>query len=190
MLGVVEPDDASWLSRVFRFYSKNFSTPLHLVPQLPLEDVLRAYFEELFESLDEEDREERIEWLLMTPAEREVYQKENSEKTLGERDEKFFEQLNKEVAEGESIKRPAGPKDGMSKLAAMVSKSRARAAKLAGTSLPEAKPSLKALENVPPTLGELPEFKVEFGSPGGGNLRNSPGADLDPLAPPKSAKYL
>ena len=200
MLAVVESDDDAWLRRIFRFYSKHFATPLHLVPQLPLEDVLRAYFEELFDSLDEEDRVARIEWLLMSPEERR--DDADAEKTLASRDEEFFDRLNAEVASGETIKRPKAQRrqvvatdaaplpEGMKKLAAHVQRVKARAAKAAGISLPGSKPEAPRIPEVKPpaTLGELPEIRMDFGKSASGNLEGNPWADLDPLASPKRPK--
>lgn len=201
MLAVVEPDDDAWLRRIFRFYSKQFATPLHLVPQLPLEDVLRAYFEEVFDSFDEETREERLEWLLMSPEERRDSQ--DAEKTLAVRDEEFLSRLNAEVASGETIQRPREQKrrlvdtdaaplpEGMKKLAAHVQRVKARAAKLAGVQLPGPKtPAPPKVPEVrePATLGELPEIQMDFGKAASGNLEGSPWADLDPLAPPRKPK--
>jgi hypothetical protein len=44
--------------RIFRWYSKAFSTPLHEVDALPLDDVLLAYWEERFEEMEDKDLEE------------------------------------------------------------------------------------------------------------------------------------
>ncbi len=199
MLSVVEPDDDAWLRRVFRYYSKNFATPLHLVQQLPLEDVLRAYFEDMFDSLDEESREERIDWLLMTPEER--AESLDAEKTLGERDEAFLNRLNSEVSSGETITRPKEQKrevvatdaaplpEGMQKLARHVQRVKERAAKLAGVLLPGANVSPKHKEQpTPATLGELPEIKMDFGKTASGNLGSKDWGALDPLAPPRKVK--
>lgn len=195
MLAVVEPDDDAWLRRVFRFYSRTFSTPLHEVERLPLEDVLRAFYEEVFDQMDEEAREERIEWLLMTPEER--AEDHDADKTLGERDDKFFSNLNAEVASGEMIKRPKEQKreviatdaepssPGMQALAKKLARTKARTAKLAGVQLPG--PKLKPVPETPPdTLGGLPEIKMSFGD--GSNLKGGAWDDLDPLAPPRKKK--
>lgn len=207
MASVVEPDDEAWLRRVFRYYSKNFATPLHLVAQLPLEDVLRAFFEDVFESMSEEDREERIEWLLMTPQERRDHK--DTAAVLGARDDAFLDNLNKAVAGGETISRPAGPAkpgaleaaasapQGMEKLARMVQRTKERAAKLAGASLPAPRapaapprgpraPTPAPEPKQPETLGDLPEINVDFGR--AGNLGGNAWADLDPLAPPRKKK--
>ena len=46
-----------YLREVFRWYSRSFSTALHLVPDLPLEDVLLHYFEDkLLKELDDESQ--------------------------------------------------------------------------------------------------------------------------------------
>lgn len=203
MLAVVDPDDDAWVRRIFRFYSKNFATPLHLVPQLPFEDVMRAYFEEVFSSLDEEDREERVEWLLMTPEERR--DSKDAEKTLDARDDAFLANLNAEVASGATIKRPKEQKrqlvgteekplpEGMKKLAAHIQRARDRAAKLAGASLPGSKTAAPKAEEskmpaTPATLGELPEIQMDFHKSTSGNLGSKSWDDLDPLAPPRKPK--
>jgi hypothetical protein len=43
------------LRQIFRWYSKTFFTPLHEVPELPLEEILVAYFESVFEDMEEEE---------------------------------------------------------------------------------------------------------------------------------------
>ena len=42
---VVNPDSEYYLRFMFRWYSKTFHTPLHMVPDLPLVEVLTAYYE-------------------------------------------------------------------------------------------------------------------------------------------------
>jgi len=192
MDAVVNPDDEAWMRRVFRFYSKRFATPLHLVPQLPLEDVLQAFFEEVFDDMDEEAREDRIEWLLMSPEDR-AKRRDTDEKVLGEMDDQFFDKLNEEVSSGETIKRPTGKRSleatdtqalpaGSEKLAKLIHRTKIRAAKVAGAQIPVAKP--KTVE--PPMLGDLPEIKMRFGNEG--NLGGDAWSELDPLAPPKRQK--
>lgn len=60
---VIKADSESYLLRkVFRSYSIKFSTPLHQVSDLPLEDVFLAFFEDLFENMDKADLEnERLD---------------------------------------------------------------------------------------------------------------------------------
>lgn len=49
---VLEPTNEDMLRHVFRTYSKTFHTPLHEVYELPLLDVLLAYFEETFSEME------------------------------------------------------------------------------------------------------------------------------------------
>jgi hypothetical protein len=46
------------LRKIFRSYSKSFSTPLHLVETLPLADVILHFFEDRFENMETKDLEE------------------------------------------------------------------------------------------------------------------------------------
>ncbi len=55
------------LRRIFRWYSKTYHTPLHMVDQLPLMDVLTAYWEEEFEGLEAPDLEQAVEEVLVDP---------------------------------------------------------------------------------------------------------------------------
>lgn len=51
-----EPSHDYFIRKVFRWYSKTFSTPLHQVYNLPLFDVMQAYYEEIYSNLaDEKD---------------------------------------------------------------------------------------------------------------------------------------
>jgi hypothetical protein len=66
---VVNKDDDYVLRYVFRWYSKTFHTPLHQVADIPVVDVLTAYYEELYEKMEvEELKEERMK-SSMTPEE-------------------------------------------------------------------------------------------------------------------------
>lgn len=56
--------------KIFRWYSRTFSTPLHQVEELPLEDVLRAWYEETLEDLDEKDLDEKVREAALSPEER------------------------------------------------------------------------------------------------------------------------
>lgn len=49
----VDPDYE--LRKIFRWYSKTFCTPLDRVEELPIVDILSAYFEETYEELAAED---------------------------------------------------------------------------------------------------------------------------------------
>ncbi len=58
LLAVKAGDEGYQLRQILRFYSKTFNTPLHVVEALPLEDVLTAYFEEVFANLQQENLQE------------------------------------------------------------------------------------------------------------------------------------
>lgn len=63
-------DDADYNRRkMFRFYSRTFATPLHIVETLPMTDVIRAYWEQNYESLSEEDLENAVRQASMTDEE-------------------------------------------------------------------------------------------------------------------------
>jgi hypothetical protein len=66
---VVNPDSDYYLRFMFRWYSKTFHTPLHVVPDLPLIDVLTAYYENMYENMKEEDLYEEKLRSSMTPEE-------------------------------------------------------------------------------------------------------------------------
>ncbi len=53
---IEKADDADYNRRkIFRWYSINFNTPLHIVETLPMLDVIRAYWEQNYEGMSEED---------------------------------------------------------------------------------------------------------------------------------------
>lgn len=58
---VLFPDENYYLRRVFRWYSRTYHTPLHIVPDLPLEDILEAYYEHVYEEVVAEDEPGKIE---------------------------------------------------------------------------------------------------------------------------------
>lgn len=68
---VAAPDMAAQTRHVLRWYSKTFSTPLHVVEQIiPLEDVWQAFFEEKYEALEPEELEQAVKDALTPPEER------------------------------------------------------------------------------------------------------------------------
>jgi hypothetical protein len=70
MRSVEEPDRAATIRSILRWYSKTFHTALHVVEDLPLEDVLTAYYESTYEDLEDEQRAKEIAELLETDEER------------------------------------------------------------------------------------------------------------------------
>jgi hypothetical protein len=57
------------LRYVFRWYSRSFATPLHVVEALPLDDVLETFFECLYEHMDEHRLEDERRELMETDEE-------------------------------------------------------------------------------------------------------------------------
>lgn len=84
-------------NRIFRGYSRKFYTPLHVVYTLPLHQVLTAYFDDLFENMENEDLEEARIDLLKSEAER-AKEAENAEAN----DNSDFELLEQMAKEAES----------------------------------------------------------------------------------------
>lgn len=93
---VLKPDGEYQLRRIMRWYSKTFATPLHLVAELPLEDVLRAYYEEEFERMEEDERERQRVALSQSEEERREAQSKQ-EKEEEELDE-FVQQVEADEA--------------------------------------------------------------------------------------------
>ena len=60
-------DPSYGLRRVFRWYSKTFSTPLAEVELLPIDDVLQAYWEETYEDMKDEELETERQSMLEAP---------------------------------------------------------------------------------------------------------------------------
>jgi len=59
-----KPSNEYYIRRILRYYSQKFYTPLHEVSHLPLHHVLQAYFEHMYEELEDADLDDiRIELL-------------------------------------------------------------------------------------------------------------------------------
>lgn len=74
-----ELDGEYQLRRIFRWYSKAFSTPLHVVEELPLHDVIQSYWEEHYEGLNENELEQERSALTEDPDMLAVRQKKEDE---------------------------------------------------------------------------------------------------------------
>ena len=96
-------DPAYWIRSTLRWYSKTFSTPLHVVEELPLVDVLRAYYEETFEGMSEDELEDLRIRVTETPEEA---AKRLEAQTLQEADDDAFlqEKFLQEMAAKEQIR--------------------------------------------------------------------------------------
>jgi len=90
---VLKPDTQAVLRSIFRWYSSTYATPLHMVDDLPLDDILTHWFEYHFEQLDEEDVRQKAEELILTPEERaERLVKQENE------DEEFYQRIAEKAA--------------------------------------------------------------------------------------------
>ena len=69
MYSVLEEPAEYNIRYIFRWFSREFSTPLHVVETLPLEDVLTNYYECLYEDLSPEERQHVVDRLLMSDEE-------------------------------------------------------------------------------------------------------------------------
>lgn len=67
LFSVLKPDTEYFLRRIYRWYSKTFHTPLQEVFDIPVEFILKEYFEEYFENMEEDDRDEQL--VLLTESE-------------------------------------------------------------------------------------------------------------------------
>lgn len=63
----IKPDGEALLRHIFRWYSKTFSTPLHEVYDIPVEDILTAFYEDKYENMEPADRDKELAELLQTP---------------------------------------------------------------------------------------------------------------------------
>lgn len=98
--GVLTDDAEYRLRKIFRWYSRTFATPLHEVEDLPVEDVLLAYFETSFEDMKAEEIKEQIRLLTETNEERIAREKAEEEQTTREMtDEEFLRQAEAQARE-------------------------------------------------------------------------------------------
>lgn len=110
MAAVLERDRDYQLRYIFRWYSKTFSTPLHQVEELPLQDVLQAWYETQYDALVADDaREEDLqnEMVELTETDEEAAARQMTES----REQDEAEQFAKEIEEEERQKavREAAP---------------------------------------------------------------------------------
>lgn len=97
MQAVLKPDRDAWLRHVQRWYSHKFHTPLPSVADLPMEEVILAYYESSFEDMEDEEREEHLQKLMETDAEREA--REALDVKGEQAGDELFEALNRQVQE-------------------------------------------------------------------------------------------
>lgn len=70
LAGVMDPDEEYTLRDIFRWYSREFSTPLHEVEGLPLESILINWFEVQYAELEPEEQNALALELIESPDER------------------------------------------------------------------------------------------------------------------------
>jgi hypothetical protein len=87
------PSAAYSIRQIFRWYSKTFHTPLHVVQDIPLYDVVQAYYESHYESMEDEALQEEVHKLILS-------EEEKFQQALQEDAEEYsLAQLERELAE-------------------------------------------------------------------------------------------
>lgn len=91
----IKPDEEAFLRNVQRWYSREFSTPLHTVSDLPLESVLLHYYEDRYATLKDGDDESLWlkEMILVTETNEERKKRETEEESELVSDEDFLKQV-------------------------------------------------------------------------------------------------
>ena len=86
------PDvEAHFLRNVFRWYSKEFHTPLHTVIELPLVDIMLHYYESQYENMEEPQLE--AERVRLTETEKDREARERAEKEDSEEVAALIEEI-------------------------------------------------------------------------------------------------
>jgi len=110
---VSDPPDANYaLRRIFRWYSRTFHTPLDRVSDLPLYDVLVAYYEASYEAMEPEELKKELTNLAMTDAELAAQQSRETDHSA--EDEAFLaevarEEMERAAAAAKAVQEPAQP---------------------------------------------------------------------------------
>lgn len=141
------------LRHIQRWYSKQFHTPLHMVEELPLDDVLQHYYEAWYETLASAEEgelrlkfEDELKELAMTPEE--LARHRTKEDLRRYDDEKWHQEVAAEAA---------------AQAAADLAKALAKpAAPPAGPMIPKAKPKAAPQPAPPVVIEEDAEFSLQF----------------------------
>ncbi len=76
-------DPNYFFRKIFRWYSKEFSTPLHLVEELPVQDIMQAWYEQTFEDLEDQVLDELVKKSAITEEQqRAIDLREDSDKAF------------------------------------------------------------------------------------------------------------
>lgn len=104
---IVADTDGARKRQLYRWYSKTFSTPLHIVHTLPLTDILCAFWEERYSHMDQDELEDERQRLLETPEERAAKALAEESDEMGT--DALLRQLEEEAAQA-AAKPPSVPK--------------------------------------------------------------------------------
>lgn len=162
---VWRPDHEALMRRIFRWYSEKYHTPLHLVQDLPEEDILQTWFEVQYQELPPEERHNLAIFLLEDESERRAREADNKNS-----DEEFYLRTQQKALEQKK----------KGDLKSRVAEMKKRLEALAGQKNPPdhfktvTKKPMKELELYQPKEEEVVVMHVdeEF-------------EDIDPMAPPK-----
>ena len=78
---IIKGTNSSQIHHIMRWWSREFSTPLHLVEELPLDYILQHYYEDCYENMSAEKRERERESLSLTEEEA-IYEVEEADEFL------------------------------------------------------------------------------------------------------------
>lgn len=158
-----EPSHDYFIRKVFRWYSKTFSTPLHLVYELPLFDIMQAYYEESYANLaDEKESPELHEELSNLSKSEDELEKDKLQKDKEEVDlwlmEKDMASDNKQDAEKIALQKKKIAEEKLRRDREVAKQVDALLAKDALGSYMEASNQKPAVKPMP----EPPEIKMSF----------------------------
>lgn len=92
------------LRRVRRWYSQTFFTPLHLVDDLPIFQLMQAYYENGFEQMEPNELNEALIEITQTPEERAAAL--TKEQRAESDDDLFFKEVQAEALQQKSLPKP------------------------------------------------------------------------------------
>lgn len=96
LANVLAEDDSEYsIRKVFRWYSKEFFTPLHMVEDLPLDEIMTHYYESHYEALEGQDVQEEISQLMLTPEE--VNKVQTGKELEAMREAQFLQSVEKQA---------------------------------------------------------------------------------------------
>lgn len=150
---------------ILRWYSKTFHTPLTTVEDLPLEDVLQTYFECRYEEMNEAERQQELERLLLSEEElaRRRRQEDAEEAELAQFAKLTEDQVQKKAEVGNKTK------EAMAKVATGLQKLSEAVTETEKIEVKDPEPVLKAQPDIHMTFIEDVDFddvlEGSFGPP-------------------------